>query len=249
MAELARLGIDATRPEEIVDAVRLVAPAAPVSRRSPPTPAASSRAAPSTRGCCAPRSRPAPSSGAARDAGRDRDRTFPARRSSAPMVPTPSSAAPPARRRTRAARSPSRSGATHRRRSGHPPRTRAALGQPPRRRPLLRLGVPHRGGYDQRRLRHVVGGAGPRPRQPRTAARRAAARVRPDRCRAPRGTRCRSPFASRRPAVGRFLLTGDAASLISPFTGEGIYSAIVSGALAGEAAVTADDPGTAYTRR
>lgn len=51
-----------------------------------------------------------------------------------------------------------------------------------------------------------------------------------------------------RPAVGRFLLTGDAASLISPFTGEGIYSAIVSGALAGEAAVTADDPGAAYAR-
>jgi flavin-dependent dehydrogenase len=50
------------------------------------------------------------------------------------------------------------------------------------------------------------------------------------------------------PAVGRFLLTADAASLISPFTGEGIYSAIVSGALAGAAAVTADDPGHTYTR-
>jgi geranylgeranyl reductase family protein len=41
-----------------------------------------------------------------------------------------------------------------------------------------------------------------------------------------------------RPAVGRVLLAGDAASLINPFTGEGIYSAIVSGALAGRAAVT-----------
>lgn len=51
-----------------------------------------------------------------------------------------------------------------------------------------------------------------------------------------------------RPAAGRILLTGDAASLISPFTGEGIYSAIVSGALAGEAAVMASDPGPVYTR-
>jgi geranylgeranyl reductase family protein len=51
-----------------------------------------------------------------------------------------------------------------------------------------------------------------------------------------------------RPAVGRMLLTGDAASLISPFTGEGIYSAIVSGALAGEAAVMAADPGSVYAK-
>jgi geranylgeranyl reductase family protein len=53
-----------------------------------------------------------------------------------------------------------------------------------------------------------------------------------------------------RPAVGRVLLTGDAASLINPFTGEGIYSAIASGALAGAAAV--ENPGEAgslYARR
>jgi geranylgeranyl reductase family protein len=53
-----------------------------------------------------------------------------------------------------------------------------------------------------------------------------------------------------RPAVGRVLLTGDAASLINPFTGEGIFSALASGALAGEAAVT--NPATAgsvYRRR
>jgi geranylgeranyl reductase family protein len=51
-----------------------------------------------------------------------------------------------------------------------------------------------------------------------------------------------------RPAVGRVLLVGDAASMISPFTGEGIYSAIVSGALAGRAAVTTADPGAVYAK-
>jgi geranylgeranyl reductase family protein len=41
----------------------------------------------------------------------------------------------------------------------------------------------------------------------------------------------------RHPTVGRVLLVGDAASLINPFTGEGIYSAIASGAMAGAAAM------------
>lgn len=50
-----------------------------------------------------------------------------------------------------------------------------------------------------------------------------------------------------RPAVGNTLLVGDAASLINPFTGEGIYSAIASGALAGAAAVR-DAPAAAYRR-
>ena len=49
-----------------------------------------------------------------------------------------------------------------------------------------------------------------------------------------------------RAAIGRVLLVGDAASLINPLTGEGIYSAIVSGALAGAAA--ADEAATASTR-
>jgi geranylgeranyl reductase family protein len=44
-----------------------------------------------------------------------------------------------------------------------------------------------------------------------------------------------------RAAVGRVLLVGDAASLINPFTGEGIFSAVVSGALAGKAAIEAPD--------
>jgi geranylgeranyl reductase family protein len=57
------------------------------------------------------------------------------------------------------------------------------------------------------------------------------------------------PLTVKRPkaAVGRTLLVGDAASLINPFTGEGIYSAIASGALAGVAALGAD-PGRVYTR-
>lgn len=48
------------------------------------------------------------------------------------------------------------------------------------------------------------------------------------------------------PGVGRVMLVGDAASLINPLTGEGIYYALVSGRLAGEAAVTAADPLAAY---
>lgn len=57
------------------------------------------------------------------------------------------------------------------------------------------------------------------------------------------------PLTTRRPppAVGRVLLTGDAASLINPLSGEGIFYALLSGALAGRAAVTAGDPGRAYT--
>jgi flavin-dependent dehydrogenase len=50
-----------------------------------------------------------------------------------------------------------------------------------------------------------------------------------------------------RPAVGSVLLVGDAASLINPFTGEGIYSAIASGAMAGRAALT-DAPAAVYTK-
>lgn len=51
------------------------------------------------------------------------------------------------------------------------------------------------------------------------------------------------------PGVGRVMLAGDAAGLINPLTGEGIYYALVSGRLAGEAAVqTAEDPLPAYRR-
>ncbi|MFF5113128.1 NAD(P)/FAD-dependent oxidoreductase [Streptosporangium sp. NPDC000509] len=51
------------------------------------------------------------------------------------------------------------------------------------------------------------------------------------------------------PGSGRVLLAGDAAGLINPLTGEGIFYALLSGRLAGEAAVqAADDPLPAYRR-
>lgn len=57
------------------------------------------------------------------------------------------------------------------------------------------------------------------------------------------------PLSSHRPDPAphpRVLLTGDAASLINPLSGEGIYYALASGSLAGEAAVVADDPAAHY---
>lgn len=46
------------------------------------------------------------------------------------------------------------------------------------------------------------------------------------------------PFSTRRPAPGRgrIVLAGDALSLVNPLTGEGIFYAVLSGALAGRAA-------------
>ncbi|SHK62076.1 geranylgeranyl reductase family [Pseudonocardia thermophila] len=45
---------------------------------------------------------------------------------------------------------------------------------------------------------------------------------------------------------GRVLLAGDAASLVNPLTGEGIYDAVASGALAGEAALHGAGAGAAH---
>ncbi len=60
------------------------------------------------------------------------------------------------------------------------------------------------------------------------------------------------PLSTRRPRQpdGRVLLVGDAASLINPLTGEGIYYAVLSGRLAGAIALTADPSaaGRAYRR-
>jgi flavin-dependent dehydrogenase len=50
-----------------------------------------------------------------------------------------------------------------------------------------------------------------------------------------------------RPQSGRVLLVGDAAGLINPMTGEGIYYAVATGLLAGRA-VTSADPGAEYRR-
>ncbi|GGK73716.1 geranylgeranyl hydrogenase BchP [Sphaerisporangium melleum] len=53
-----------------------------------------------------------------------------------------------------------------------------------------------------------------------------------------------------RPGAGRVLLAGDAAGLVNPLTGEGIYYALLSGRLAGEAAVeAAANPLAAYRRK
>ena len=51
-----------------------------------------------------------------------------------------------------------------------------------------------------------------------------------------------------RPLPGRVLLAGDALSLINPLTGEGIFYALLSGRLAGAAAVGGGDAGSAYAR-
>jgi menaquinone-9 beta-reductase len=58
----------------------------------------------------------------------------------------------------------------------------------------------------------------------------------------------RLPLSSSRPRVqdGRVLLAGDALSLINPMTGEGIFYAVLSGALAGEAAVAGAEAGRRY---
>jgi len=60
----------------------------------------------------------------------------------------------------------------------------------------------------------------------------------------------RLPLSTGRPRLpdGRVLLTGDAAGLINPLTGEGIYYAVLSGALAGAAAHSGPEAGAAYRR-
>ncbi len=59
----------------------------------------------------------------------------------------------------------------------------------------------------------------------------------------------RLPLSTRRPpaAQGRVLFAGDAASMVHPLTGEGIYYALLMGAMAGAAAVRHSvDPARAY---
>lgn len=58
------------------------------------------------------------------------------------------------------------------------------------------------------------------------------------------------PLSTARPRqpAGRVLLAGDALSLVNPLTGEGIFYALLSGRLAGAAAVGEGDAGSAYSR-
>lgn len=60
----------------------------------------------------------------------------------------------------------------------------------------------------------------------------------------------RLPLSTGRPRLpdGRVLLTGDAASLVNPLTGEGIFYAVVSGALAGAAAAHGARAGAVHRR-
>jgi len=60
----------------------------------------------------------------------------------------------------------------------------------------------------------------------------------------------RLPLSTGRPSVatGRVLLAGDAQALVNPLTGEGIYYAALSGALAGVAAQYGSGAGAAYRR-
>jgi geranylgeranyl reductase family protein len=60
----------------------------------------------------------------------------------------------------------------------------------------------------------------------------------------------RLPLSTGRPRQpdGRVLLAGDAASLINPLTGEGIFYAVLSGALAGQAALRGAEAGETYRR-
>ncbi|MCV2490635.1 NAD(P)/FAD-dependent oxidoreductase [Geodermatophilus sp. YIM 151500] len=60
----------------------------------------------------------------------------------------------------------------------------------------------------------------------------------------------RLPLSSGRPRQpdGRVLLAGDAAALINPLTGEGIFYAVLSGALAGEAAAHGARAGAVHRR-
>jgi geranylgeranyl reductase family protein len=60
----------------------------------------------------------------------------------------------------------------------------------------------------------------------------------------------RLPLSNGRPRLpdGRILLAGDAASLINPLTGEGIFYAVLSGALAGQAAAHGPAAGDSHRR-
>ena len=100
------------------------------------------------------------------------------------------------------------------------------------------------------RLREGAGGSGA---SPKAVLHGTLARMLPDTPAYPGTLRAHHlPLSTHRPRQpdGPVLLAGDAASLVNPLTGEGIYYAILSGSLAGQAAVTHPGPaaGRAYRR-
>ncbi len=124
-----------------------------------------------------------------------------------------------------------------RRGAGHRLRHRAAA--------VLRLVLRPWRRPGQRRVRRAARGrAEAEPRAPARAARGAAARR--DRGRpAGAATSCPCRPARAPPRPGRVLLVGDAAGLVNPMTGEGIYYAVATGLAAGRAAaeaIAAGDP-------
>jgi flavin-dependent dehydrogenase len=92
---------------------------------------------------------------------------------------------------------------------------------------------------------------GPRPQSGRAVLHGTLAKILPDQPAYPGTTRAHHlPMSTWRPRQpdGQMLLAGDAASLVNPLTGEGIYYALLSGSLAGAAAmdaVVAGRPGQA----
>jgi menaquinone-9 beta-reductase len=79
-----------------------------------------------------------------------------------------------------------------------------------------------------------------------TTLRRLLPTARPDRA-TMRAHRLPLSTSRQRPAAGRILLAGDAAALVNPLSGEGIYYALASGLLAGATAVAPrGDPETRY---
>ena len=131
------------------------------------------------------------------------------------------------------ARGPDGSGATHRDGRGGLARIRLVV-------PDRRAAVP---GPGQRRLRHapLVASTSARERSPDASPCRHARGAAAGAARGSATLRAHAlPLSTFRPRQpdGRVLLVGDAASLINPLTGEGIYYAVLSGRLAGEAAVS-----------
>ena len=148
-----------------------------------------------------------------------------------------------ATRPTRAGTWPSRSAATWPSRAGRSAHRHleAALAR-------VRLVVPDRRRHGQRRLRRGAAGSAAQPRVPAGPAGRLLPEI--DIADVDRPARSPPAVVDPRPrhGAGRVLLAGDALSLINPFTGEGIFYAVLSGSLAGHAAAVAPARAAAAVR-